>query len=266
MLEVSPPMGDAAVARLVGDSEAAPKSMPFTELVSPPAEGRVFEQALRPGLADAGASGRVRLDGIARMLQDVAYADVDDAGVADLSVWVVRRMRIRVDRFPRFGQRLRARTFCSGVGRMWAERRTTIEGDDALVESVGLWVHLDPQTWRPVGFPAPVERLFSDSARGRVIKARLRHGPPGDAAERLDWRFRLTDVDVADHVNNAVYWEPIEEALAGAEPDTFDGEVEFREPAQPGPVVILRDAGRLWITAPDGLVHASAEFQAKSRG
>jgi acyl-ACP thioesterase len=74
-------------------------------------------------------------------------------------------------------------------------------------------------------------------------------------------------MDVADHVNNAAYWEPLEETLAeGPEPATFDGEMEFREPARAGDVVVLHDAGRMWITAPDGLVHASVEFHAEPRG
>ena len=33
-----------------------------------------------PGIADAVGSGRVRVDAIARWLQDVAYADIIDAG------------------------------------------------------------------------------------------------------------------------------------------------------------------------------------------
>ena len=33
-----------------------------------------------PGIADAVGDGRVRLDAIARWLQDVAYADLIDAG------------------------------------------------------------------------------------------------------------------------------------------------------------------------------------------
>lgn len=234
------------------------RNVKFTELVPPPTAGRVYEQRLRPGLADCCPTGRVRLDGLARMYQDVAYADVDDAGVAHLSAWVVRRMRIKVERFPRFGDHLRARTFCSGFGRLWAERRTTIEGDGALVESVGLWVHLDPETWRPVPFPEPVERLFAESAGGRVVKARLRHPPPGHDAKRARWRFRVTDMDVANHVNNAAYWEPLEDRLcAGPDPDSFDAEIEFREPAQPGEVVLLSSPRGMWITAPDGLVHAS---------
>ena len=74
------------------------------ELVAEPAAGRVFERALRPGIADALGDGRVRLDAIARWLQDVAYADLLDAGFEERGVWIVRRMRLRVESWPRFGE------------------------------------------------------------------------------------------------------------------------------------------------------------------
>lgn len=230
----------------------------FDEIVPPVPGGRVFETTVRPGFGDCAPSGRVRLDGLARLMQDVAFADIEDAGVADLSLWVVRRMRIKVERFPRFAQDLRARTWCSALARLWAERRTTLEGDGALVEAAGLWVHLDPVTGRPVPFPEPLEEMLAKAAGGRSVKARLRHPAPPDDAERAAWRFRGTDLDMAQHVNNAVYWEPLEERLiADADPDSFDAEIEFREPAQPGEVVVLRSDRATWIAADDGPVHAS---------
>src|SRR5438270_7728923 len=96
----------------------------FTEIVGPPEGGRVFEQSLRPGLADCSPSGRIRLDALARWLQDVAYADVVEADLADGAVWVGRRTRIQVRRFPRFGVDYVLETFCIGLGRVWADRRT----------------------------------------------------------------------------------------------------------------------------------------------
>jgi acyl-ACP thioesterase len=60
-------------------------------------------------------------------------------------------------------------------------------------------------------------------------------------------------------VNNAAYWEPVEEHLG--EPESLDAEIEFREPAQPGPARVLRGRdGTSWITAEDGRVHASVVF------
>jgi acyl-ACP thioesterase len=231
----------------------------LSEIVPVASVGRVFERPVHVGLADAAPSGRVRMDAIARWVQDLAYADVVDAGVADQSLWVVRRMRIRAERFPRFGEDVRGLTFCSGAGRLWAERRVTFESASGFVEVAGVWVHLDPQSRQPVPLPDSVDRLYAESAQGRKVKARLRHPNPGGDEPHAPWFFRATDADLAEHVNNAAYWEPLEEALAeGAEPPSLDAEVEFREPAQPGPALLVRgNDGMLWITAEDGRVHAS---------
>jgi acyl-ACP thioesterase len=224
-----------------------------------PAVGRVLERPLRPTVADAATSGRVRMDALARWVQDMAYADVDDAGVMEESVWVVRRMRIRVERFPLFGEDVRALTFCSGYGRLWAERRATFESDGGFVEVAGVWVHLNPATRMPAPLPESFDRLWAESAQGRKVKARLRHPNPGGGEACTPWFFRRTDADIGEHVNNAAYWEPVEETLG--EPHELDAEIEFREPAQPGPALVLRDAGgSTWITAEDGRVHASVVF------
>ncbi len=48
----------------------------FSEIVAAVPGGRVFSREVEPGFSDSAPSGRVRLDAIARWLQDVAYADV----------------------------------------------------------------------------------------------------------------------------------------------------------------------------------------------
>jgi acyl-ACP thioesterase len=233
----------------------------FTELVAPPERGRVFRQTVRPGLGDCAPSGRVRLDALARWLQDVAYFDVEDAGLADAAVWVVRRSRMRVSRFPRFGERHQLATFCSGLGRMWAERRTSIVPDGSAqsdVEAVSLWVHLDPVTKRPTPFTEMEFEAYGDTSNGRKVTARLRHPMPDISSPTVPWAFRATECDVADHVNNAAYLAPLEEELLGADdPEALDVEIEFRAPAQPGEKRVVRDGSRRWIVAEDGEVHAS---------
>jgi acyl-ACP thioesterase len=107
----------------------------LTELVPCPDGGRVFSEDLRPGLSDCAPSGRIRLDALARWLQDVAYADVEDAGVADRAVWVIRRARLRVKRFPRFGERFHLATFCCGLGRMWPSGARRSPGPTATTTS-----------------------------------------------------------------------------------------------------------------------------------
>jgi acyl-ACP thioesterase len=171
-------------------------------------------------------------------------------------------MRISVARFPRFGERFKMETFCSGLGRMWAERRVTIApeaGGEGSVEAVTLWVHLDPSGERPTPLlPAEID-TFSEAASGRRVTARLRHPRPQDVVEERRWRFRHIDCDLASHVNNSAYFQPLEEELLSdstREPDRLDVEIEFRSPAQPGEKLVLSDGARRWIVG-DGETHAS---------
>jgi acyl-ACP thioesterase len=228
-----------------------------TVFVAEPAAGRVFEESLLPGIADATGTGRVRLDAIARWLQEVAYHDLLDAGFDEPGAWVVRRTRVRVDSFPRFGERVTLRTFCSGLGRFAAERRTSIRGASAAVEAVALWIWLDERTLRPQRFPERFLELYAASADGRGANVRLRHpDPPADCA-RIPLAFRATDIDVAGHVNNSHHWAVLEEELAGGTPERIDAEIEYREPAEAGESVVLGAGSRRWVTTAAGDVRAS---------
>jgi acyl-ACP thioesterase len=213
---------------------------------------------MRPGIADADGAGRCRLDAMARWLQDIAYADLIDAGFEGEGAWIVRRNRIQADSFPRFGEDLELRTYCSGIGRFSAERRTSIRGEQAEVETVALWICLDPERGRPMRFPPEFVSIYAESAAGRDANVRLRHPDPPDGAERSGWTFRASEMDPAGHINNTHYWTPLEEDLAsGPTPEAIDAEVEFRDPAMAGPVDLLRDGPSIWIAGTDGTVHAS---------
>jgi acyl-ACP thioesterase len=225
----------------------------------------VFTSSARAGLADVSPSGRMRLDALARWIQDVSYGDMDDAGLVGLAVWVIRRMRIKVSRFPRFGEDFKLQTFCSGLGRMWAERRVTIapeRGGESVVEAVTLWVHLDPGGDRPTPLSSEEIETYSRTAGDRRVTARLRHPRPKRVVEERQWRFRYTECDLAGHVNNSAYLEPLEEELLsgeGKEPERLDIELEFRTPAQPGDKLVLRDGRWRWIVD-GGETHASIKI------
>lgn len=223
------------------------------------AGGRVYRHHAHVGVADAAPGGRARLDAVARWLQDAARADVVDAGLIEVGAWVVRTARLRVERFPRFGDELLVETFCSGVGSLWAERRTTVRGGaGVLVEAVALWVHVDPGIGRPLRLGDEFDAVYGAAANGRQVKARLRHpAPPPDARAR-PWTFRAADLDVAGHVNNANYWQVLEEELlAGAPIAAIDAEIEHRNPADAGRAEVRSEGALRWVTGADGELHAS---------
>jgi acyl-ACP thioesterase len=227
----------------------------------------------------------MRLDAIARWMQDVAYADVDDAGVAGHAFWILRRTRIKVNHFPLINEPYIVRTFCSGVGRLVAERRTIISpaGDDerADVETASLWVHLDPQTRSPSRITQDEYDRLADNGYGeRHVSHRLKHPSPELAAgvKLFDWNFRRGETDVADHVNNAAYWGPLEEELLAITPaelttaptqlTTVDVELEFRNGAQPGLARYMADGpdGRYLLDGGGGLLATIAVINPHGAG
>ncbi len=240
------------------------------ELVPVPSRGRVYRGRRRTGLGDTGPGGRVRLDAIAGYLQDVSNEDTTDAGFVDVLGWVVRRTVIDVLAPAGFAEMLELATFCAGAGSRWAERRVSITGDrGAHIEAATLWVHVDTVTLRPKRLPAQFFELFGEAAGGRVVRPVLGLGdaPLPDAvdATRRAWPLRHCDYDVLGHVNNAAYWQVVEEALArrGDVGPPLRAVLEFRAAIAPAPAVdvatVERDDGiELWLLGSDGAVRAAA--------
>ncbi|MFA5883653.1 MAG: acyl-ACP thioesterase domain-containing protein [Acidimicrobiia bacterium] len=212
------------------------------------APARTFPGHRRVRLGDATGTARIRLDALARYLQDVATDDATDAGLAD--GWVLRRLALRIDEFPRFRDAVDLLTWCSGVAGSAAERCTTLHVDGRLaVDAVALWVFVGPDG-RPARLDPERFAVYGTAATGRRIPTRLRHGDPPPEASARPWPLRAMDVDVLRHVNNAVSLAAVEDILRdlGADdaPVPWTVEVEYRAAIDPGDapdLVWARDPG-----------------------
>lgn len=188
------------------------------EMVGRTGSGRQYSTRRRVRLGDATPNGRARLDALARYLQDVANDDSRDAEWSDPHWWVVRRTVIDVVRFPTYLEEIQIVTWCGGIGSHWAERRTSIQtlAGEPLVEAAALWVHVDQTSLQPTRVPVDVARVLEESAAGRTVGARLLlKASLMPASASIDpWPLRFSDFDAVGHMNNAAYWEVLEEQLA----------------------------------------------------
>jgi acyl-ACP thioesterase len=215
-------------------------------------------------LGDADPTGALRLDAAGRMLQDVANDDAVDSGLANSFGWVVRRTMIDVATPAVLGEALTLTTFCSGTGRCWAERRTSVTGDrGARLEAVSLWVQVDPASGRPAPLGADFDRIYGASAAGRVVSSKLAlGGPPADAVVR-PWPVRRADLDVFGHVNNAVLWSLLEETIGPVSERRGVAEIEYPGPVDGGAVVeahfVTGEHHEAWIVE-DGSVRCAARW------
>jgi acyl-ACP thioesterase len=206
-----------------------------------PTRGRTFSARRRVRLADADPRGRVRLDALARLLQDVAIDDVQETGWGTPQhLWFVRRMRMEVHRPFLEDREIELVTWCSGVAAIAAGRRWSVSGDrGGWAEIDSVWIHLDPDQ-RPArieGFGA-----YAEAAAGRHVSTKLELPGPGEAAAASPWPLRATDVDMHGHVNNSIHWQAVEHALVSGGVDAagpLAAELDYREPLDAGEQIEL---------------------------
>ena len=153
-------------------------------------------------------------------------------------------------------------TWCSGAGGLVAERRSTVRGDEGGLVEAGGAVGPPRSRRRRARDRCPRASRRSTGRRRRVATcargcATAASRPTAPTA--APWRFRAADLDLADHVNNAVYWQALEEELrrrrrarAASTPRSSTA-----RPADVGEAAILRDGHMLWIADADGEVLAS---------
>lgn len=232
--------------------------LPATRLLPKPASGRSYTAQRTVRLGDVDPNGALRLDATARYLQDIAGDDALDAGLPNPLSWVVRRTMIRVDQPASVNERLDLTTFCTGVGRCWAERRTSIVGAaGAAIEAVSLWVQVDVKTGRPAMLGKSFFGIYGSAAGGRSVSSRLSlPSEPARQTAARSWTFRRADLDQFGHVNNAAQWAVVEEHLQrGVIRRRGVGELEYVAAADADlPCAMLVDDGLIWVMSGDRLL------------
>lgn len=208
-----------------------------------------FVGGYRVRFDEAGPDGRLRTAGLLRYAQDVAWRHSEALGFdrrwyeeQDLS-WVVRAVDLEVTAPIAMGQVIRAETVVVEFRRAWARRRGEFRLPDGMSAAIAYtdWVIVDGRG-RLVRIPEVFSRYFpSQPSEGALTRVRLPDAPAD--AHRLDLRVRPPDIDPMGHVNNGVYLDWFEEALAAAgAPDLAARlprriRLEYAAPAEPGDVL-----------------------------
>jgi acyl-ACP thioesterase len=184
----------------------------------PDGHAAVFDREWPVRVADIDRTGRLRLDAAARHIQDVGQDYMHELGFDDSHpLWIVRRNVIDVIRPIEFQDMLRLRLWCSGTSNRWCQMRVRIDGrNGGLMESEAFWININRDTEMPSrmsdDFLAQLRRT-TDVDRLRW-KAYLTPGARDDAEQIREYPVRFTDIDLFDHMNNAVYWSVVKDYLS----------------------------------------------------
>jgi acyl-ACP thioesterase len=236
-------------------------TFPEVLYVPQPSKGRTFAHRRRVRLDEVGPDARLRVDAVARYLQDVASDDWFDSGLSNDLTWVVRRTSMRLvehGRWPMLGEDVSVTTWCAGYGAAWAERRSSISIDGMpQVETVALWVPID-RGGRPQRISGEFRNLYGEACDHRKVSGRVELVDPPEEAVRRPWSLRKSDLDIIDHVNNAAQWSAVVE-VAGS--SIGEAVMTHHGPIEEGDDVTLVDDGsKVWLVV-DGTVRVAASFR-----
>lgn len=247
----------------------------YTPLGERKADARFFSAEYRVRTGDVDQDMRVRLDGVARYLQDVANDNIAVASFADLDpFWIIRRTVIDVIEPLTWPSDFRVERWCGALSTRWTDMRVRIVGEaqtnrfnpdprpNGHVETEAFWINVNE-----TGMPSRISDEALDVLAQMTDEHRLRWKSmnPGTAPDPdelslpdREHTLRITDFDPFKHLNNAAYLEIVEDELVDHR-DLIDGPhravIEYLRPIAPGTSITVRrsrDGDRLlmWILTP----------------
>jgi acyl-ACP thioesterase len=183
----------------------------------------IYRSAFVVQAHEADARGAASVGTLCRYLQDIAalHASAIGYGFEDMQsqsyLWVLSRLTLEIDRFPRWGEQVEIETWPSGTDRLFALRDWIIYAAGTERELLGratsAWVVLSSEHRTPV-------RVEKVSGRMDVIEERraIAATPPKlPALDSASWsrpvEAGFSDLDLNGHINNVRYVEWLIDAL-----------------------------------------------------
>ncbi|MGW4534651.1 acyl-[acyl-carrier-protein] thioesterase [Nocardia sp. NPDC004340] len=204
--------------QLAGHSDRAAADPLSAPLAPVPGSGHIFDVDRRLSTVDMDENRKMRIDGIARHLQDAGVDHLMHIGSLESHPhWIVRRTVIDVLRPIAWPTRLRVRRWCSGVSPRWCTMRVRIDSEaGGLVDTEGFWIHVNKATMSPSRLTDEFFELMATTTDDHRLRWRQWLDAPAPAADGTRYTFRRADTDHFRHITNTAYWHAVHEFAADA--------------------------------------------------
>ncbi|WP_235916553.1 acyl-[acyl-carrier-protein] thioesterase [Antrihabitans cavernicola] len=191
---------------------------PYAQQLAPlTADNPTFAAAWPVRAGDVDPDNRLRLDGVARYLQDIAWENLQATFFKDTDpMWIVRRTVIDVVSPIVWPDTVELHRWCSAMSTRWTDMRVRMtSANGGLVETMGFWINISASTGMPTRISDKALAYLSESTNEQRLRWRpwlTEPGPPESESDKA-FHLRATDIDQYNHVNNAAYWHAVEEQL-----------------------------------------------------
>lgn len=218
-------------------------------LSAAPDTGYVYRTSWRVATGDLDTNLHLRLDGVARYIQEVGAENLVDAGEAEEHPhWLVQRTVIDVVEPMEFPNDVSFSRWCSALSSRWCTMRVDLVGSDGgRIETEGFWIAINAKTLTPQRVSDTLVERFASTTDVHRLKWRPWLENPGELDEMMPFALRRTDIDVFEHVTNTAYWHAIHEVMALC-PDVctppYRAVIEYRRPIKYGEDITIGWARR----------------------
>jgi medium-chain acyl-[acyl-carrier-protein] hydrolase len=195
---------------------------------------------------------KARLTTMANYFQEVAYQHANELGFGyrqmkeRQTMWLLSRLKIVMERYPSWDEKIRVETWPSGVDRLFAVRdyRVLDAGGAVLGMASSYWLIVNIATHRPIRPRQELAHYAKIIYLDPVFDTGLEKIHLPESLPHLHGHsVRYSDLDIIGHVNNVKYMEwCIDTAYTAGRVsrEIAEFEINFTHEAMPGDQVEIR--------------------------
>lgn len=211
----------------------------------------VFSSEFTVSSFDLDPRGQARLTTMASFFQEMAYHHAKELGLGyeDMKsrklIWALSRMRIQMDRYPVWNERITLETWPSGAEKLFALRDFRVRDSQGVQmgRASTAWLILDLDSHRIIR-PKEIMEQFKvivhdvsvfDQGLEKISMA-------GNPSPLGDHRVVYSDLDIVGHVNNVRYMEwciDADTTVENSQREICDFEINFNHEALLGDHILI---------------------------
>ena len=235
----------------------------------------VFRKEFLISSYELNPGGKARLTTMANYFQEIAYHHATELGFGyhqmkeRQTLWMLSRMKIHMEKYPAWNDRILIDTWPSGIDKLFALRDFRVSDPDGNILGVAstCWLIVDLQSHRPIRPGIEMERFSSIIYGDPVFENKLEKIELSPQLVSLDrHRVVFSDLDIVGHVNNVKYMEwSVDAAMQDGLQDSSIGdfEINFLHEAKLGNHVVIKGVERSSVNQDPG---RSITLQASREG
>jgi medium-chain acyl-[acyl-carrier-protein] hydrolase len=171
------------------------------------------EESFTVASFDSDFTGRLALSSLFERFQDIAglhathlnvgFDELRESGVA----WMLSRIKLNIERLPKWGETVTLRTWPKGVDRLFALRdfRLTSDSGSILALATTCWLLVDLEKGRPRRIESLNVDLQFPGAEQAINEIPDKITAPQSLVQAYERSILASELDVNEHVNNAHY-------------------------------------------------------------